>query len=76
MQTGGMKVGEFQKALGVNSRGYNILLQQSGKLKGANSNTYFATFKFSRTGKIKTLKPRRKRSRRKIKRMTMYQPSR
>lgn len=48
MQTGEMKVGEFQKALGVNSRGYNSFLQQSGKTKGANSNTYFAAFKFFR----------------------------
>ncbi|KAH9211739.1 hypothetical protein DL95DRAFT_369296 [Leptodontidium sp. 2 PMI_412] len=46
INSGEMKVGEFQKAIGVNSKGYSLFMGQSGRDKGSGSNTYIQAFKF------------------------------
>ena len=51
-----MKVGEFQKAIGVNSKGYGMFMGQSGRDKGSGSNTYVEAFKFFKKREEKGLK--------------------
>ncbi|KAL2063175.1 hypothetical protein VTL71DRAFT_6247 [Oculimacula yallundae] len=46
INSGEMKVGEFQQAIGVNSKGYSLFMGQSGPNKGSGSNTYLEAFKF------------------------------
>lgn len=40
IDNGGMKVGEFQKAISANSKSYYSFMQQRGPYKGANSSVY------------------------------------
>lgn len=46
LETGEMKIGEFQKKIGVNSKGYSNFMGQNGKTKGAGSNCYYNAFAF------------------------------
>ena len=46
IDNGGMKVGEFIKAIGVSSVSYYRFMKQSGKDKGATSDTYMAAYRF------------------------------
>ena len=43
---GAVRVGEFQKKLGVNSRGYLMFMRQHGPHAGSGSNTYMAANEF------------------------------
>jgi hypothetical protein len=54
--TGEMKVGEFQKAIGVNSKGYSMFMGQTGRDKGSGSNTYYAASKFFKLREMKGIK--------------------
>jgi len=56
INSGEMKVGEFQKAIGVNSKGYGMFMGQSGRDKGSGSNTYVEAFKFFKKREEKGLK--------------------
>ncbi|KAK0117485.1 hypothetical protein ONS95_011825 [Cadophora gregata] len=63
INSGEMKVGEFQKAIGVNSKGYGMFMGQSGRDKGSGSNTYIQALKFFKKREEKGLKiggPKRK----------------
>ncbi|KAH7323458.1 hypothetical protein BKA65DRAFT_435342 [Rhexocercosporidium sp. MPI-PUGE-AT-0058] len=63
INSGEMKVGEFQKAIGVNSKGYGMFMGQSGRDKGSGSNTYIQAFKFFKKREekgIKTAAPKKK----------------
>jgi len=46
IDNGGMKVGEFIKAIRVTNVGYYRFMKQSGKDKGASSETYVAAYRF------------------------------
>ncbi|KAH7381118.1 hypothetical protein BKA64DRAFT_228884 [Cadophora sp. MPI-SDFR-AT-0126] len=65
INSGEMKVGEFQKAIGVNSKGYSMFMGQSGRDKGSGSNTYVQAFKFFKKREEQGLKiaaPRKKKA--------------
>ena len=61
LSTGEMKVGKFQEALGVNSRGFNTFLGLSGKYKGDGSNTYYAASTFFKKREAQGIKAPKKR---------------
>lgn len=46
LESGEMKVTEFQKEIGVNSRGFGSFMGQHGKFKGDKSNVYYNAFAF------------------------------
>ena len=48
-----MKVGEFQKAIGVNSKAYGNFMTQHGPSKGIHSSVYYKAFKFFKKREIK-----------------------
>ena len=61
LNSGEMKVGEFQTKLGVSSKGYGEFMKQSGPTKGTGSDTYFAAFEFFKKREIAGVKmPRKK----------------
>ena len=53
IEAGGMKVGEFQKAMGVTSKGYLMFMRQHGKDKGAGSDTYLKAWAFFKKREMK-----------------------
>ena len=61
VNSGEMKVGEFQSKLGVSSKGYNDFMKQSGPMKGTGSDTYYAAFEFFKKRELVGVKmPRKK----------------
>ena len=61
VNSGEMKVGEFQSKLGVSSKGYNDFMKQSGPMKGTGSDTYYAAFEFFKKRELAGVKmPRKK----------------
>jgi hypothetical protein len=46
IDNGGMKVGEFMKAINVSSVSYYGFMKQNGNKKGHNSNTYYGAMRF------------------------------
>jgi hypothetical protein len=61
LNSGEMKVGEFQNELGVSSKGYGEFMKQSGPEKGTGSNTYYAAFEFFKKRELAGVKmPRKK----------------
>ncbi|KAL4865887.1 hypothetical protein BDV12DRAFT_173865, partial [Aspergillus spectabilis] len=46
IKSGEMKVGEFQRALGVSSRAYTTFMKQTGRMKGEFSDTYSSAHRF------------------------------
>jgi hypothetical protein len=61
LNSGEMKVGEFQTAIGVNSKGYGEFMGQTGPHKGTGSNTYYNAFEFFKKRELAGVKmPRKK----------------
>jgi hypothetical protein len=61
LNSGEMKVGEFQSKIGVSSKGYGDFMKQSGASKGICSNTYYNAFEFFKKRELAGLKmPRKK----------------
>ncbi|KAL9071519.1 MAG: hypothetical protein Q9157_005433 [Trypethelium eluteriae] len=61
IEAGGMKVGEFQKALRVSSNAYSRFMSQSGKDKGAGCATYHEAWRFFKKREIKGIPMPKKR---------------
>lgn len=61
VQSGEMKIGKFQEALGVNSKGFNNFLALVGRTKGIRSNTYYAASTFFKKREAQGIKPIKKR---------------
>jgi hypothetical protein len=59
INSGEMKVGEFQRAIGVSSQSYLTFLGQSGKTKGMGSWTYTKAARFFKKRELQGLKPPR-----------------
>ncbi|KAA8577044.1 hypothetical protein EYC84_007058 [Monilinia fructicola] len=55
-----MKVTEFQKEIGVNSRGFGSFMGQHGKFKGDKSNVYYNAFAFFKKRELQGVKPPKK----------------
>ncbi|KAE8348694.1 hypothetical protein BDV28DRAFT_142936 [Aspergillus coremiiformis] len=55
-----MKIGEFQKVLGVSSKSYNDFLKMSGQMKGSGSNTYASAHRFFHKRELQGIKAPRK----------------
>jgi len=60
LSTREMKVGEFQKALGVSSNAYSRFMGQSGRDKGSGCDTYFEAYKFFKKRQLQGIKPSKK----------------
>lgn len=60
IDSGEMKIGEFQKAIGVSSRSYLDFMRQSGRDKGLYSATYANAARFFKKRELQGLKPPRK----------------
>ncbi|KAI0851207.1 hypothetical protein F5Y00DRAFT_230576 [Daldinia vernicosa] len=56
IQGGNMKVGEFQKAIGVSSGAYQRFMNQSGTYKGKDCDTYPKAFAFFKKRELQGLK--------------------
>ncbi|RAL63328.1 hypothetical protein DID88_003753 [Monilinia fructigena] len=60
LESGEMKVTEFQKKIGVNSRSYGSFMGQNGKSKGDKSNVYYNAFAFFKKRELQGVKPPKK----------------
>lgn len=60
LNSGEMKVGEFQKAICVNSRSYGTFMGQSGPYKGSGSSVYVNAFAFFKHRELNGIKPLKK----------------
>ncbi|KAF7959251.1 hypothetical protein EAE96_002765 [Botrytis aclada] len=60
LESGEMKVTEFQKQIGTNSRSYGAFMGQSGKFKGDQSNVYLNAFTFFKKRELQGVKPPKK----------------
>ena len=61
LNSGEMKVGEFQSKIGVSSKGMGDFMGQSGPNKGIGSNTYYHAFEFFKKRELAGVKmPRKK----------------
>ncbi|KAL4881689.1 hypothetical protein BJY04DRAFT_56378 [Aspergillus karnatakaensis] len=60
IKSGEMKVGEFQRALNVTSRGYTTFMKQMGRDKGSGSDTYHAAHRFFMKRELLGIKNKRK----------------
>ncbi|KAJ8069573.1 hypothetical protein OCU04_000012 [Sclerotinia nivalis] len=60
LETGEMKVTEFQKKIGANSKSYGSFMGQSGKFKGDKSNVYYNAFAFFKKRELQGVKPPKK----------------
>lgn len=60
INNGGMKVGEFQKAINVGAGSYSSFMKQKGKDAGSFSDTYHAAWKFFKKRELKGLPMPRK----------------
>ncbi|TGO50751.1 hypothetical protein BOTNAR_0381g00020 [Botryotinia narcissicola] len=60
LESGEMKVTEFQKKIGTNSRSYGAFMGQSGKFKGDQSNVYLNAFIFFKKRELQGVKPPKK----------------
>lgn len=61
LNSGEMKIGEFQNKIGVSSKGYGEFMGQSGPTKGMGSNTYYNAFEFFKKRELAGIKmPRKK----------------
>ncbi|TVY85856.1 hypothetical protein LAWI1_G008475 [Lachnellula willkommii] len=56
LSSGEMKVGEFQKAIGTNSKSYGAFMAQSGAYKGVNSSVYSNAFAFFKHRELNGIK--------------------
>ena len=55
LDSGAMTTGEFQDAIGVNSKGYNMFMTQTGKNKGTGSNTFQNAWVYFKAREMKGL---------------------
>lgn len=62
INSGEMKIGQFQDVLGVTSRGYNAFLRQNGQMKGAESNTYASAHRFFAKRELQGIKEPKKKA--------------
>jgi hypothetical protein len=62
INSGEMKIGEFQSVLGVTSRSYNTFLGQNGKMKGSGSNTYSNAHRFFAKRELQGIKDPKKKA--------------
>ncbi|KAF7878798.1 hypothetical protein EAF04_000001 [Stromatinia cepivora] len=60
LETGEMKVTEFQKKIGANSKSYGSFIGQNGKFKGDKSNVYYNAFAFFKKRELQGVKPPKK----------------
>ncbi|GFF80386.1 hypothetical protein IFM53868_02846 [Aspergillus udagawae] len=60
IESGEMKIGEFQDAIGVSSRSYLEFLGQNGRDKGSGSSTYINAARFFKKRELQGIKPPRK----------------
>lgn len=61
LDSGAMKVGEFQKAIDVGSVGYYRFMKQNGPTKGMGSDVYYNAWKFFKKRELRGVKmPRKK----------------
>jgi hypothetical protein len=60
LEAGEMKVGEFQKALGVSSNAYSRFMGQNGRDKGSGCDTYIEAFKFFKKRELQGIKAPKK----------------
>lgn len=67
INSGEMKVGEFQKAIGTNSRSYSAFMGQSGANEGANSMVYQNAFVFFKHRELNGIKAPKKKVKKKVK---------
>ncbi|KAF2125855.1 hypothetical protein P153DRAFT_399992 [Dothidotthia symphoricarpi CBS 119687] len=56
LDNGEMKVGEFQKEIGVNSKGYSMFMNQNGRDKGSGSSVYTAAWAFFKKRELRGIK--------------------
>ena len=52
-----MKVGEFQNAIGTNSKAYSNFMTQNGPSKGAGSSVYQKAWRFFKLRELRGIKP-------------------
>ena len=55
LDSGAMTTGEFQDAIGVNSKGYNMFMTQTGRDKGTGSNTFQNAWVYFKAREMKGL---------------------
>ncbi|KAL5692813.1 hypothetical protein EMGR_005674 [Emarellia grisea] len=60
IESGEMKIGEFQNAIGVSSRSYLDFMGQHGRDKGSGSSTYINAARFFKKRELQGIKPLRK----------------
>ncbi|KAF4630038.1 hypothetical protein G7Y89_g8109 [Cudoniella acicularis] len=60
INSGEMKVGEFQKAIGTNSKSYGSFMGQSGAYKGSGSSVYVNAFAFFKHRELNGIKAAKK----------------
>jgi hypothetical protein len=60
IESGEMKIGEFQDAIGFSSRSYLEFLGQNGRDKGSGSSTYINAARFFKKRELQGIKPPRK----------------
>lgn len=60
IETGGMKIGEFQKAIGVSAKSYSTFMGKNGPNAGDNTATYGAAWAFFKKRDLMGLKPLKK----------------
>ncbi|KAF2183131.1 hypothetical protein K469DRAFT_739956 [Zopfia rhizophila CBS 207.26] len=61
IDSGEMKVGEFQNAIGVNSRSYSAFMGQNGAYKGSGSSVYYKAWAFFKKRELRGIKmPKKK----------------
>lgn len=60
INSGEMKVGEFQRTIGVSSNAYGRFMGQSGRLKGWGCDTYYNAFRFFKKRELQGIKEPKK----------------